>query len=419
MEDLLDQRLVRETAMGRAAQISPYVTSVTLGPNSSFQNEVKSSELPPRILVSLKNAPENATIKRTVKHYKSPIKSDDLRSMQIKFQQQVESKRVNEEVRMKLEERLIKEKEHNRKVQAQLELMKEEAEKKHKAKVEELKRQIEIALKFEEQDEVIYQKQRAELAKNTRKLLEQQEKELQELRDVLKKLDDHFSKLEQNFIKITRNCSPEMSATVDFCRSQFDELKTRKVANPSSIEVLKVAIVKGEEICHSLIKAANEFEVRKQAHQKEEEDKHAASEALAKLQYAAQLASQSAAQEAKQPDVPTEAQQPRPPASQLGVYYSQLMQFVNDKQNATRQLSESSQLEGIRFALKLAVNKPINMLNEKDKTTLQQSFIDLEHLLMGREINTAKGAVSIAVHPEASDWVKLRIAEKLIVGFSS
>jgi nucleoporin GLE1 len=60
------------------------------------------------------------------------------------------------------------------------------------------------------------------------------------------------------------------------------------------------------------------------------------------------------------------------------------------------------------------VNAPINHLNEQNRSTLIEGFQKLQTLLSGQRITTTKGAVSITDHPEASDWTKLRIAEKLI-----
>ncbi|CRL01427.1 CLUMA_CG014564, isoform A [Clunio marinus] len=94
-----------------------------------------------------------------------------------------------------------------------------------------------------------------------------------------------------------------------------------------------------------------------------------------------------------------------------------LIQLLTGKQNATKQLSENNELQGIRFALKLAVNGPLNHLNEHSKTTLIEAYQKLSDFLSGQRVTTSKGAIAITDHPEAADWTKLRLAEKLIVSF--
>lgn len=420
LDDIIDQRSFKEAVLKRAAKISPLVTSVTLGPNSSFLSE-HPAERRPTLTINRRN-PENEKPKRDISTNKSSpsaITTNDLLALQRTFHFQNEERKLKEQVRKRMEERLFHERIHNERIQTALDTMKLESERKYKAKTEAFERQLEAALKLEEQDEMVYQNQRMELAKNTRKILEQQEKEL---RDNLKRLDDHFVKLESGFNRIVSQCDPDMSQIVDLYKQQFEDLKVLKNSNRSSIDGLRSVCIKTEEIFQSLLKHSKEFEalskVRKA--QKEAEDRRAEEERQAAEAKAATAARQVAQVQPFQRthETPTEIPQSRPaPQSETGRYYYELMQLINNKQASTRHLTETRELETIRFALKFAVNNPVNMLNEKNKTTLSEGFQKLHNLLTGQRITTSKGAVSITDHPEASDWTKLRIAEKLIVSF--
>lgn len=421
----MDQRSFHETALERAALITPFVTSVTLGPNSSFDVE-NSVERRASITISVNNSSENEKPQRKVCITNTPVTTSDLKAMQQKVHQQSEDRKMKEQIRKKLEERCVEENKLYKKFQIQIDAKKLEAEKKHKAKVEALEKQIENALRIDEQEEQVYQKQLLELTKNTRKILEEQEKDL---RDNLKRLEDHFLKLENSFNKIVQSCNPEMSQIVDLYKKQFDDIKVQKNSHRSSLDGLKGVCMKVEEMCHGLLKVSKEFEAEFKARQaqKEAEVKQAAeqakAQALAQAQALKQVAHVQPFQQENSPAVPPQAPAPVaeiPPQIQQAPrsenrYFNELMQFLNEKQNATRQLTTTPGLETIRFALKLAVNNPINILNEQNKTTLIEGFQKLHKLLSGQRIETSKGAVAITDHNEASDWTKLRIAEKLIV----
>ena len=432
LDDLLDQRSFKEAALKRSAQISSQITSVTLGPNSSFCSEdpPENVDVPDSRSSSssiIKKTSKNAKPKREVSVNKSPssaITTSDLIAMQRKLKFQEEERRLNELIRKRMEERFIAEKIHNERIQKTIDTMKLEAERKHKAKMETIERQIEAVLKLEEQKEMVYQNQRLELTKNTRRIIEQKEKEL---RDNLKHLDDRFNKIEVGFYKMIAQCDPDMMPILNMYKKQFEDLTTQKNSNRSSLDCLKTVCAKAEEMCHNLLKHCKEFEAQSNARkaQKEADDRQAAeNRRVIEERQAAEQAEQAKAQiqvaqvQPLQKPIEVSAVVPQNRAasqSETGRYYYELMQLLNTKQIATQQLTETRELEALRFALKLAVNNPVNMLNEENKSTLTEGFQKLHNLLSGQRIATPKGAVSITDHIEASDWTKLRIAEKLIV----
>lgn len=417
VDELLDFRSLKESALERAAQITPLVTSITIGPNSSYRTHDDSDEEPTKDTGPAKFSKK---LERLAPFNKSPVTTSDLRAMQQKIQWQNEERKLKEDVRKKMEERIQCEQEHYKRVQAMLDTMRIEAERKQRIKVEQLGRQIENALKIEEQNEMVYQEQRKELTKNRRKILEQQEKDL---RDSLKKYEDMFNQIETNFNIIAQSCNPEMTQIVEAHKKQFDLLLAYKNSNKSSIDGIKNVCIKSDELCRSLSKAYKEFEVllKAQQVQREAEEKQALAQAqaeqskafaLAEAQKVEEIARAQHAAEAVQ--VPQRALKPSQNTECGQMFYSSV-KFLNEKQNSTRQLTEAREMETLRFALKLAVNKPINHLNEENKSSLIDALQALQSLLAGQRITTTKGAISITDHPQASDWTKLRIAEKLIV----
>lgn len=347
----------------------------------------------------------------------SPVTVADLQLLQQKMRQQNDDRKLKGEIRKKLEARIENENRHYEKVKMMLESLQSETEKKHKAKLEKIERDIENVLRIEEEEEQVYQKQRAELAKNARKVLEQQERDLREKKERLerdlKTLDEHFGKLEGNFNKIVSVCSLEMTPITQQYQKQFEELKSLKSSNCSSLDGMKIVCLKLDEMCKSLFSVHRDFEEQAKVAlaQKQAEEIQAAAEAQAQ----AEVAQRAAVVPTKdQPDNRTTTVQAMPATrSEGGRVYNELMTFLNEKENATQSLSNSQDLEKFRFALKLAVNGPINLL--QNKSTLNEAFQKLQSLLSGQPIETTKGRISTANHPEASDWVRLRIAEKLIV----
>lgn len=415
IEDHLQKRKILE----RAAQLTPLVTSVTLGPNSTFQSNDKQEET---LNISSENK-ENGTAPRILKFKKSPATSSDFKGLQNRMQSQVIEKQIKEIVRKQMEDRIARENVHYQKIQNNLEAMRLEAERKHREKIDSLLRQIETALKIEEQDEAAYQKDRTELTINTRKI-----------REHLQRLD----KLEENFNKICRSCRAEMSAIVELCKKQFEGLKAMK-NTVRSIDGLENICSMAEDICGALKthkdRADKEAEERLAAAAREAEERLTAA-ARAQEQAAKLIAlapppppPQPPMEEKVVPPLPSPppvamiAPQARPQIqpqlqqlSETGRQFNELLQLLHAKQMSTKQLNEAPELQTTRFALKLAVNNPINMLNEDSKSTLLEGFQKLHNLLAGQTVQTAKGAVSIANDAKASDWTKLRVAEKLIVG---
>lgn len=414
LDDLLDQKSIRDSALERAASITPLVTSVTIGPNSSFREEV-GTESPPQLktpVASPQIKEKSQKIEKT-----SPVTVADLQLLQQKMRQQSDDRKLKEDIRKKMEARIENEQMHYEKVKKMLESLQLETEKKHKAKLEKMEREIENVLRIEEQEEQAYQRQRAELAKNARKVLEQQERDLREKKEKherdLKTLDENFGKLEGSFNKIVAACSPDMSHITKLYQAEVDDLKSQMNSNRSSLDSMKIACVKLDETCKALFTARRDFEEQSKVAlaKKQAEEIQAAADAQARAD-AAQKAAVVPTRD--QPDNRALSVQAIPVVrSENGRFYNELMQFLNDKENATMQLSNAQDLEKFRFALKMAVNGPINLL--ENKSSLMTAFQKLQDLLSGQPIETSKGRISTNNHAEASSWVQLRIAEKLMV----
>lgn len=349
------------------------------------------------------------------KNVNKPSSINDYIALQQKFQQKVDDREIQEKVSKQLDVRAQKEAEYYRNIAISLEKMKLDVDIKNRERKEAFEKKVEASLKILEEEELAYQKQRADLMMNNRKILEQQEKELKEN---LGRLDDHFEKLENAFSKIIHTCSPGMSQIVEIYKIQLDEIKRDKNKVRSSLDGLKRSCINAEELCHALMAAKKDFdaqfqirkaqkEAEEQQAQKEAEQAHAIAESDKQIQLD---------KTRQQTESIEERAKNHQSQAATSIDYKQLMQFLNEKQEATKQLQEDAALHNIRFALKLAVNDPINLLNEKNRLSLIEGFQKLQKLLAGERTETDKGPISITDHQQASDWTKLRLTEKLIVG---
>lgn len=393
----------------RASSINHLVSSVTIGPDSSYVIETATLDK------SAKD-PLNECCTKSKPHQRQNIdktaSAEDLHGLQRRLTLKVENQEIQTKVRNQLKLRAQKDCEFYRNLEADVEKMRLDTELKRRTRKEALDQKIEAVLKIEQQEELEYQQKRAELMLTSRKILEQQEKEL---RENLKQLNENFGKLEFAFNKIIQTCNPNMLQIVEIYKRQMEDIKIQKNLTTSSIDGLKKACINLEELCLSLISAIKDFEIHLQSAQKTVEEQNAISQSEKIANAEAQANSDSAkhVKTTSQPELQIKNQSEQ---LETNRYNDQLMQFLNEKQNATHVLSSAKELETLRFALKIAVNSPINLLNEQNASTLSEGFQKLHNLLSGQRIQTSKGFISTSDHQEANNWTKLRLAEKLIVG---
>jgi len=419
-KDISEFEALKINSLSRAASFSRFVTSLTLGPNSSYKQKDEAETI--RVTIPCKeNVHPQQRQRRIVKvTTNAPITSSDLRVLQSNVQRKSEERRMASAIRKKLEVKMTEEHQEFEKINAKLKQMKIQAEEKHCTKMQTLQRQMEDALKQEEQEEKIYQQQRSQLLLNTKSIIDQQEKEFNES---LKRFGDHFKTMEGKFNLIVQKCPAELAPVVENYKKNIASIKAQLEANRRSMEVLKNATNSLETICVSLIQQINEFDEKLKAQQKLQEQQD---QLLLQQQKEAEQQQQRAAPLLPTPQalpiepVPQEVQQQQHHQSMPAIQsekanqFNQLMHLYNEKVDSTRQLNAESALQQYRFALKFAINNPINLLNEKDKSTLVEGFRKLDSMLTGAMVQTPKGQISINNHPEANTWSKLRIAEKLI-----
>lgn len=387
----------------RAASISNCVDSITLGPNSSYRNTDDSSGEENSLILNKISDPVTKSKSCNASKSKSIITPEDMWILRDNYFQNVEKRRIEVKVRKQMASRLQSENDHIDKVQQLLEKMRIETAKLQEEKEEALQMRIKEALKQEEQEEIEYQKHCSELAEYTRKILKQQENELNE---ILKKSLERFTRLETNFNKIIQICQPEMSSTIEEYKKKLNILKQKKgTKSPNELSSICNSL---EEYCKALIKMRDEVEEQIKKNKIAEENAKRLAEENARLEQQ-KIVQEKAAQAAAADALKTEFQNP----------LSKYQELLKDFQHKTRQLSEQPELQSIRFALKMAVNKPINLLDREDKKTLNNAYQSLQSLLSGQNIETTKGTISVNVHPQALLWTKMRIAEKLISNMES
>jgi hypothetical protein len=282
--------------------------------------------------------------------------------------------------------------------------------------MEALERKIQNELRLESEREQQYLIQRTELTANSRKILEEQEKQLEQMRMQIKKIEETFIKLEAHFLNILQACPSEMN--VENYTKQHKEVRNLKESSKSSLDGSKTALKKLDALTQILSKDKNDFETalkaRAAAQQQREEEERAATAARE-----AAVAREAAANVVPTPIVLV---QPHQQVNQvtsnesvdLRQKFNSYKQLLAHIKNTTKLLEETPGLQQVRFALKLVINNSINLLNEKNKTTLIDAFNKLKNLLSGQRCPTSKGDVSVTDHVQAVDWCRLKIAEKLI-----
>lgn len=305
----------------------------------------------------------------------------------------------------------MKEKEKYQQIQDELEKLRVDAERKYREKMEALERQIQNELQLLNDREQQLSNQQKELAANSRKILEEQEKQLELMRTQIKNIEETFIKLEAHFLNILQSCPPEMN--VEAYTKQHRELRNLKESSKNSLDGSKLALKKLDALTQNLNKEKNDFEAaQKIAAQRQREDEEKA-------------AKEAAAREAAANIVPTPIVLIQPhhevnqvtnveESSDTRTQFSNYKQLLTNTRNVTRLLEETPGLQQVRFALKLVINNAINLLNEKNKTTLLDGHKKLMNLLSGQRCSTSKGDVSVTDHVQAVDWCRLKIAEKLI-----
>ncbi|XP_070501368.1 mRNA export factor Gle1 isoform X2 [Chironomus tepperi] len=400
----------------RAAEISMLdIGKCSIGPKSTYEinvtKELTNDEQCEKPKLNETNIEHQQVIDKI-----SRMDLGDLQCIQQKILEKSIGKKIETEVRKKLEEKRDEEIHNYEKIKKNIEMMRLEAEKRHENKMKEFEKRLQIELEKERQKELVYQEQRKALADNTKKIQEEKEKKLKEQ---IRKFDDVFTKQEAAFLKIIQSCNPEMAPSLDVFKKQLKDIKNFKDSQKNSLDSAKSSCIKLDALCQNLQKEIREFEAASQVRkaQKESEEKLAAEQqALAQAQKVdaivpIQIAAVQPRSQDQNNQVPLE---PSPIQSETFKIYNHYKQLLNIKKEQTKKLDETPELQQIRFALKVAINNSINLLNEKNKTTLVDGYQKLFNLLSGQRVNTPKGSIAITDHNEAPDWCRLRIAEKLI-----
>ncbi|KAG5678538.1 hypothetical protein PVAND_008205 [Polypedilum vanderplanki] len=408
-------------SMIRAAEISSLICSLTLGPNANFED----NEINNKIVNGNESDPKNTILKKcsnnkmpqiTTSNFEKSSKMDinDVKNLQQQLLKENTNKKIEIEVRKKLEHKRLEEIEKHKQIRSNLEALKAEAERRHKLRMIEFDRQVQRELELERQRELAYQEQRKQLAANTRKIQEEKEKLL---REQIRKWIEISTKQEDVFTKMLSICNSEFKL-LDTYKKELKSLQTLRDANINSLEILKSVCVKLDALSQKFQKDLTEFATAKREAEEKEREKQLLIAAAQKQQQEKEIVTpiQIAAVTPQSHD-----QIDQIPSADTNLLLSESFKQFNDymqllamKKAQTKRLDDTPELQQIRFALKSAVNFPINLLNEKNKTTLIDGYQKLFNLLSGQRVNTAKGSVSILDHNEASDWCKLRIAEKLI-----
>jgi hypothetical protein len=420
---LLQLKASHESTLMRAAEISSMISGLTLGPNATqcFYGDTEKKDMEKD---ELKSQKPRKIIKKIAIELPRSSKSMDLNDVK-NFQQQMlqnsVKKRIDLDVQKKMAEKHLRDVRKYQEIRAVADEAIAKAERDYALKMQEFERQVEQEMEKENQLERSYQEQRMELAANTRKLQEEKERIM-----LIKKWDDTFTRQATVLARMLNAGSSEIESLESY-KKELKDLQNLKDANRGSLDEIKNACIRLDATSQRYHKELKDFVARKEAEQKE---KAAAAERKQHEEAARQQQEEAAKKQLEVHPIQI-ATVPPQAHSQLGQtpvfndaaqrktsqLFSEYNQLLAQKIQMTRRLNETPELQQIRFALKFAINNPVNLLNEKQNETLVDVYQKLFSLLSGQRVTTPKGSVSISDHMEALDWCKLKTAEKLIVRF--
>lgn len=438
-----DFPLLRLSALSKAAQISPHISSTTLGPNSEYYfDEENESKKPVSVIVQVskkisKQEPESEKY-RVRASVTTKLNIDEI---QRKLLRQNEEKAMHADIRKKLDERRVREIETYKNIRRNLQNARAESELKIKQKMENLDLQISEALRVQEQKDKEYLEERSQQLQERKNHLQHIQKEIKmkedlareqrELHTTFVRFQETFNNSIKSFVETIQSMSPALKSIIEQKKVsvnkliiEFKAVSTQADFNWNDMEVVEGLCQDLENINEEMIKAkeASEKEVMKQKEATENQPQ------VIHQQEVPQQPQQQTSQPTPQPSTIQKNQQATAqPTSNLSYSqqchvenfkkYEKLKLLLENYTAATTELAADPNLEKLRFNLKQVISKSINVIKD-DRTIFQESYDKLYLLLAGEEFRTERGRVSTRDHPQANLYCKMRLAEKILVSLN-
>ncbi|CAO1347844.1 unnamed protein product [Diamesa serratosioi] len=425
---------LRLSALSKAAQISPHISSTTLGPNSKyFYNEGDKNEKPVDVVVEVskkiskqKSNSESKTVRS------SPITKLDMDDIQYKLLRQNEEKKMKADIRKKLDERCLREIETYENIRRNLQNARAESDLKIKQKREKLDLLISEALKVQEQKHKEYLEERNQEMQERKnhekenKMKEDLDREQRELDSTFVRFKEAFNNSIKLFVETIQSMSPALKGIIEQKKVSVNKLiiEFKAFSTQADFNWNDMELVEG--LCQDLENINEEMIKAKEANEKEAIKQKEAAENHPQVDHQLEVAKQAQQQILQPPTQQTnqENQQPKTqPKTNLSYLqqchldnlkkYKQLKLLLDNYTAATTELAADPNLEKLRFNLKQVISKAVNVIKD-DITIFQESYDKLCLLLAGEEFRTERGRVSTRDHPQANLYCKMRLAEKIL-----
>lgn len=410
---LADFERLRISALTKAAEISPYVKEVTIGPNSPVKKETFKDE--PHDNRDKENKKEENLTEDKIR--------DDLRQSLIIKEYEMKLQQNSEELFKNLVEKMIA----NRAESMRKYWMKQSEECERRA-LELRARKLQLLKELQENDnESVLEKARLDQQKsqlinqqtieNMNRILEEQNRataRFASITDSQTKICICYNEIttllqtEEHAQTVCEKYITSINAVVNSINRIMDLCKTGSVSD-NDVKQAEVLCLNIENIRKKIVEELNELK-QKEYLMKKEEDEAARRKEMEKK----------AAQQAKEAEL---AKQKQKVSQQTGPlfysaknysYYQQLQQFLESYEAQYKELLENVNLKKFRFDCQKAVNTPVNALSSLSGAHIRDKFDKLSKLLRGERVQVLDIYVAATQHPQGLAYCTALLAKKIV-----
>lgn len=411
---LADFERLRISALTKAAEISPYVKEVTIGPNSPVKKETFIDV--PRHNKDKENKNEENLIEDKIR--------DDFRQSMIIKEYETKLEESSEELFKNLVEKMIS----NRAESMRKYWMKQSEECERRA-LELRARKLQMLKELQENDnESVLEKAKLDQQKsqminqqtieNMNRILEEQNRATARFASItdsqtkicicyneittLLQTEEHGQTVCEKYITSINTVVNSINGIMDLC-------KTGSVSD-NDVKQAEVLYSNIENIRKKIVDELNEIKRRENLKKKEEEEaarRKEIEEKAAKETKEAELAKQKE----------KESQQVVGPlfySAKNYSYYQQLQQFLESYEAQYKELVENVNLKKFRFDCQKAVNTPVNALSSLSGAHIRDKFDKLSKLLRGERVQVLDIYVAATQHPQGLAYCTALLAKKIV-----
>ncbi|XP_038207066.1 nucleoporin Gle1 [Zerene cesonia] len=402
---------LRISALTKAAEISPQIKEVTIGPRSPLKKTITIQEKQPEQPEEVINLLEDKL-------------GDDLRYTLILKKHEAALQETSELwFKNKIENMRAKH------AEAMRSYWKKQCEDYERKNLELRARKLQMIKQLKENDNMLVlekakldeQKYQSYISRDTienmNKLLEETNKATtrfahitdshtkvlicsNEIMSMTEQAEDYGKDVVSKYTSSIQTILSNMSKIMDYCRScqiTDKEVKQAEILT-SNIENIKSKIVEDLNTLKNehLMKMQQEEEIKKK---ELEEQKAREDELLRKQQEATEIAKKSG---------------PLFYSEKNYAYYSDLQKFLLDYENKYKGLLEDSNMKKFRFDCQKAVNTPVNTLSSVSGTHMKKTLEKLANLLRGERVQISDAYVSASQHPQGLYYCTALLAKKIV-----